>query len=130
MFLVIDRRKIDGREAMFLVMIDHPLQCAGQRRPAIRDRAMDNVSVAEKIAWLGDLLEQRGSAKLMELLEELQAINDELKVPTPAQFGIERQAFFDLMPTMAEQTLASGSPNNNPRVPTAEQVVEIYKQLW
>ncbi|NVK41546.1 MAG: iron-containing alcohol dehydrogenase [Oceanospirillaceae bacterium] len=65
-----------------------------------------------------------------KLLEELVALNDELKVPTPAQFGIERQAFFDLLPTMAEQALASGSPNNNPRVPSAEQVVEIYKQLW
>lgn len=65
-----------------------------------------------------------------KLLEELQALNDELQVPTPEQFGIERQAFFDLMPAMAEQALASGSPNNNPLVPTAEQVVEIYKQLW
>ncbi len=65
-----------------------------------------------------------------KLLNELQALNDELKVPTPAQFGIERQAFFELMPTMAEQALASGSPNNNPRVPSAEEVVEIYQQLW
>tara|TARA_R110001583_G_scaffold5902_1_gene31071 strand:+ start:2666 stop:3823 length:1158 start_codon:yes stop_codon:yes gene_type:complete len=65
-----------------------------------------------------------------KLLNELQALNDELKVPTPAQFGIERHAFFELMPTMAEQALASGSPNNNPRVPSAEEVVEIYQQLW
>ncbi|MEH6651837.1 MAG: iron-containing alcohol dehydrogenase [Motiliproteus sp.] len=65
-----------------------------------------------------------------KLLEELVAINDELQVPTPAQFGIERQAFFDLLSTMAEQALASGSPNNNPRVPSAEEVMEIYKQLW
>tara|TARA_R110002167_G_scaffold163319_4_gene360199 strand:+ start:14902 stop:16059 length:1158 start_codon:yes stop_codon:yes gene_type:complete len=65
-----------------------------------------------------------------KLLNELQALNDELKVPTPAQFGIERQAFFELMPTMADQALASGSPNNNPRVPSAEEVVEIYQQLW
>lgn len=65
-----------------------------------------------------------------KLLQELQAINDELKVPTPEQFGIDRQAFFELLPTMAQQALASGSPNNNPRVPSADQVIEIYKQLW
>tara|TARA_R110001583_G_scaffold100991_1_gene247308 strand:+ start:7276 stop:8493 length:1218 start_codon:yes stop_codon:yes gene_type:complete len=65
-----------------------------------------------------------------KLLEELVALNDELNVPTPAQFGIKRQAFFDLLPTMAEQALASGSPNNNPRVPKADEVMEIYKQLW
>lgn len=65
-----------------------------------------------------------------KLIDELRALNDELQVPTPEQFGIERQAFFDLMPVMAEQALASGSPNNNPRVPSADEIVEIYQQLW
>ncbi len=65
-----------------------------------------------------------------KLMTELRALNDELKVPTPEQFGIERETFFEMMPTMAEQALASGSPNNNPRVPTPEQIIEIYKQIW
>ena len=65
-----------------------------------------------------------------KLLAELQALNDELQVPTPEQFGIDRARFFELMPTMAQQALASGSPGNNPRVPTVEQMVEIYRTLW
>lgn len=65
-----------------------------------------------------------------KLLDELCALNDDLQVPTPEKFGIERQEFFDMMQTMAEQALASGSPNNNPRVPNAEEVIEIYKRLW
>jgi alcohol dehydrogenase class IV len=65
-----------------------------------------------------------------KLLIELQALNDELQVPTPEQFGIDRERFFELMPTMAQQALASGSPGNNPRVPTVEQMVEIYRSLW
>jgi alcohol dehydrogenase class IV len=65
-----------------------------------------------------------------KLLAELRALNDELQVPTPAQFGIDRQQFFDQLQVMAEQALASGSPNNNPRVPSAEEIVELYKQLW
>ncbi|MDA7087185.1 iron-containing alcohol dehydrogenase [Pseudomonas sp. SA3-5] len=65
-----------------------------------------------------------------KLLTELQALNDELQVPTPEQFGIDRERFFELMPTMAQQALASGSPGNNPRVPTVEQMVEIYRSLW
>ncbi|MEH6470838.1 MAG: iron-containing alcohol dehydrogenase [Halopseudomonas sp.] len=71
--------------------------------------------------------DEQGNSKL---LQELLAINEELQVPTPEQFGIERQQFFELMPMMAEQALASGSPGNNPRVPSAEQVIEIYQQLW
>ncbi len=65
-----------------------------------------------------------------KLIAELKALNEELNVPTPEQFGIEREHFFKLMPTMAEQALASGSPANNPRVPTAQQIIEIYEQLW
>ncbi|WP_438462106.1 iron-containing alcohol dehydrogenase [Marinomonas sp. PE14-40] len=65
-----------------------------------------------------------------KLLAELRALNDELKVPTPEQFGIDREEFMGLLETMAEQALASGSPNNNPRVPSADEVVELYKQLW
>ncbi|WP_116475526.1 iron-containing alcohol dehydrogenase [Zobellella maritima] len=65
-----------------------------------------------------------------KLLKELHALNDELQVPTPAQFGIERQAFFELMPAMAAQALASGSPGNNPRVPGTDEIIEIYRQLW
>jgi len=31
---------------------------------------------------------------------------------------------------MAAQALASGSPQNNPRVPTAEEIEDIYRQVW
>ncbi len=65
-----------------------------------------------------------------KLLDELTALNNELQVPSPAQFGIDKAIFFDLMPTMAEQALASGSPGNNPRVPTTEELVELYRSLW
>jgi alcohol dehydrogenase class IV len=65
-----------------------------------------------------------------KLLIELHKLNDELQVPTPREYGIDQQTFFDLIPTMAEQALASGSPNNNPRVPSAEEVAAIYKRLW
>jgi len=65
-----------------------------------------------------------------KLLDELIALNKELQVPSPAQFGIDKEAFFELMPTMAEQALASGSPGNNPRVPTAPELVELYRALW
>jgi hypothetical protein len=27
-------------------------------------------------------------------------------------------------------TLASGSPANNPRVPTAADIVELYRRVW
>tara|TARA_R110001583_G_scaffold17990_5_gene72226 strand:+ start:741 stop:1898 length:1158 start_codon:yes stop_codon:yes gene_type:complete len=93
--------------------------------PAAPERYAD-CARAMGVATEQDSTEQANA----KLLEELHALNDELEVPTPAQFGIERQAFFDLITTMAEQALASGSPSNNPRVPSVDEVVEIYQQLW
>ncbi len=65
-----------------------------------------------------------------KLLSELCSLNEDLNVPSPEEFGIDRQEFFDLMPEMAEQALASGSPGNNPRVPSVDELVELYRQLW
>ncbi|MDH0101645.1 iron-containing alcohol dehydrogenase [Stutzerimonas stutzeri] len=65
-----------------------------------------------------------------KLLAELRAINQELKVPSPEQFGIARERFFELRATMARQALASGSPGNNPRVPTEAEIIDLYETVW
>jgi alcohol dehydrogenase len=64
------------------------------------------------------------------LIKELQQLNDDLNVPTPEDFGIEKEAFFEVCETMAKQALASGSPGNNPIVPSIEEMVAIYHGLW
>ncbi|OZD74950.1 alcohol dehydrogenase EutG [Rhodococcus sp. 05-339-2] len=53
-----------------------------------------------------------------------------VEVPTPETFGIEKAKWDQLLPLMAEQALASGSPGNNPVVPTAEQIVDLYRQVY
>lgn len=93
--------------------------------PAARDRYAD-CARAMGVATSSD----SDSTAVEKLLAELEAINYELHVPTPAQFGIEREHFFELMPTMARQALASGSPGNNPRVPSEAEMVELYRSLW
>ena len=42
----------------------------------------------------------------------------------------EITAWFDSLELMAQQALASGSPENNPRVPTAGEIVELYRRVW
>src|SRR5271170_4073625 len=65
-----------------------------------------------------------------KLVDALFARNQELEVPSPKKFGIPEEQYFSLIPTMAEQALASGSPQNNPRVPTKKEIQEIYRQIW
>ncbi|MCX7931872.1 MAG: iron-containing alcohol dehydrogenase [Rhodovarius sp.] len=65
-----------------------------------------------------------------KLLEELAALNAELAVPSPAAYGIPADRWEALLPLMADQALASGSPANNPRVPDAAEIVALYRQAY
>ncbi len=69
-------------------------------------------------------------AAVARLLDELRALNADLKVPSPKDYGIAEDRYIDLLPTMAEQALASGSPGNNPRVPNAQEIIELYKRVY
>lgn len=64
------------------------------------------------------------------LLAELRALNQELGVPSPRQFGIDPAAWDARLGTMAAQALASGSPGNNPRVPEVEEIVALYRECY
>lgn len=64
------------------------------------------------------------------LAGKLYAQNAHLKVPTLQEFGVEADTFKSLIPEMSVQAIASGSPANNPRVPNAEEVEGIYKDIW
>lgn len=65
-----------------------------------------------------------------KLVTGLETLNKELSVPTPAEFGITEGDWNGKMTLMAEQALASGSPNNNPRVPNVEEMVTLYREVW
>jgi alcohol dehydrogenase class IV len=64
------------------------------------------------------------------LLAELSALNRDLQVPGPAAYGIDADRWHDLVPLMCAQALASGSPANNPRVPTEAEMADLYAQVW
>jgi alcohol dehydrogenase class IV len=65
-----------------------------------------------------------------QLIAFLEKVNVELAVPTLEQFGADRERFTRSLTVMAQQALTSGSPGNNPRVPTADEVIELYRTLW
>ncbi|KQM52438.1 alcohol dehydrogenase [Sphingomonas sp. Leaf208] len=69
-------------------------------------------------------------ASVARLLKELTSINRDLQVPTPAAWGISAERWDALVPVMTRQAIASGSPANNPRVPTAEDIAIIYQQIF
>ena len=53
-----------------------------------------------------------------------------LEVPTLAEYGVDKEAFFEVMDKMAEDAIASGSPRNTRKTTTKEDVLRMYKELW
>ncbi|MET9403598.1 iron-containing alcohol dehydrogenase [Kitasatospora sp. NPDC002965] len=65
-----------------------------------------------------------------KLVDALRGLCHDLDVPTPRAHGIDQEAWTRLTPLMAEQALASGSPANNPAVPTADQIQDLYAGIY
>lgn len=74
--------------------------------------------------------EEDDQAAVAKLIDELRDVNRDLSVPTPKSYGIDEARWTELLPLMAEQALASGSPGNNPRVPDAETIQALYREAW
>jgi alcohol dehydrogenase class IV len=65
------------------------------------------------------------------LAEGLEQLNKQLAVPRLRDcVKADADAFDTSLPKMAADALASGSPQNNPVVPTAEQIMELYREAW
>ena len=80
---------------------------------------------------MGVAEEGEGSqAAVARLLDALRALNEDLKVPSPMAYGISKARYVELLPTMASQAIASGSPANNPRVPSQDEIIDLYQRAY
>ncbi len=64
------------------------------------------------------------------LAEALQALTEDLEVPSLEAFGIEREEFLSCVADMAAQALASGSPANNPRQASDGEIADLYRAVY
>jgi alcohol dehydrogenase class IV len=62
--------------------------------------------------------------------EATRRLNEDLKVPTLRGLGVEEKKFYSVVKQMAVDAIASGSPGNNPRKATADEIVELYKKAF
>jgi alcohol dehydrogenase class IV len=69
-------------------------------------------------------------AAVDHLVSALHRRNKELQVPSPKEWGVPEEQYFGVLGTMAAQALASGSPANNPRLATATEIEQLYRQAW
>lgn len=61
------------------------------------------------------------------------AINNlikDIKIPSLKELGVTRSKLEELAPTMADAAIDSGSPGNNPRKATKEEIMELYMRTF
>lgn len=85
-------------------------------------------AAARALGWAG--ASDDDQVALVKLVDGFWTINEKLKVPSPADYGIERTRYFDARAEMAAQALQSGTPGNNPRLATAAEIVALYEKAW
>ncbi len=97
-------------------------------RFGVQSATVRYAEAARRIGMAGeDEADEPASARLVA---GLAALNRDLAVPSPREWGIDAAKWERLLELMAEQALASGSPANNPRVPTKAEIVGIYRAAW
>jgi alcohol dehydrogenase class IV len=65
------------------------------------------------------------------LVNWLEELNRALELPRLSQCrGVDRATFDANVQKMASDAIASGSPANNPKVPDAQEIVQLYELAW
>ncbi len=73
-------------------------------------------------AWGGEA--QAGQA----CADRAKQLIEQLKIPSLADLGVTREKLQTHVQSMADEAIASGSPGNNPRKATRDEIVDLYFQ--
>jgi len=65
-----------------------------------------------------------------KLIEGLYKMNKDFDVPSMKKFGINEKNFEGKLKNMATDAEVSGAPNLNPRVPSVNEMIDLYGKAW
>ncbi|MCA1024291.1 iron-containing alcohol dehydrogenase [Halobacillus litoralis] len=63
-------------------------------------------------------------------IEEIKNLCMDLTIPNIRDYGLDGEVFQASLSKMAEDAIASGSPSNTPRVPTHQEIIELYNTSY
>jgi len=66
---------------------------------------------------------KQGAAAVKKLIKDV-------RIPSLRELGVDKAKLEKLAPKMSDDAIASGSPGNNPRPATREQIIELYKAAY
>jgi alcohol dehydrogenase class IV len=62
--------------------------------------------------------------------EAIKRLIEDVKIPPLPALGVDKKKLEQLAPEMAEAAIASGSPGNNPRLATKDEIIELYHSAY
>lgn len=101
--------------------------------PAVLEFTKD--ACVERLADIGKFFNVKGQYSTQEELatlaiDSIKELCKKMNIGNLQQWGIEEDAFYAAIPKMAIDAMASGSPANNPKVPTQDELMELYKVAY
>jgi alcohol dehydrogenase class IV len=63
-------------------------------------------------------------------IDAVERLVTDIQMPRLGEIGIDREKFEEVIEQMAKDAIASGSPANNPRQATTEEIVTLYRQCF
>lgn len=89
---------------------------------------MRYADLADDLGAPGD--DRSAEARATAAVAAVNALVQQLDIPTIGGSGVERAVFERVLDKMADDAIASGSPANNPIVPTHDQIVQLYRESF
>ena len=94
-----------------------------------KDSAVERLAVIARLVNPDlDLVSNREAADA--LVREVKELCNTLNIPNMKTWGIDKAAFDASVSKMAKDAIASGSPGNNPRVPSQQEIEDLYQVCY
>ncbi|MFV9506240.1 MAG: iron-containing alcohol dehydrogenase [Oscillochloridaceae bacterium umkhey_bin13] len=91
----------------------------------------DPVRYAHVAKAMGEPIEGLSVMKAADRsVKAIRRLVSDIRIPSLRQLGVERDRLMELAPAMAEAAIDSGSPGNNPRKPTKQEIIELYARAY
>ena len=99
--------------------------------PLITERGIESThryaDVAVSMGY-SELASRRETA--LQAVDMLKMLNEKLSIPNLKEYGVLEREYTGLIPSMVEAAIASGSPANNPKEFTADEMCEMYEKAY
>ena len=114
--------------ALFHIGVSNAILLPACMKFAIEENTERFATIARVMGVADDLTPAHDAAEAF--VKEVARFCKAVGIPTIEELGVKKDDFFAQLSKMADDALESGSPQNTMRVPTKDQLIAIYKELY